>query len=336
MTNIEIRPYLERLTERLWKKAQEVRQQDINDGKSFFSSFIFDKQEARQEASILLCQSLGLSKIDLRIKDSLSLSDAQANILEENIKRRENFEPLALIFGQKEFFSLDFCVNEHTLIPRPETECLVEEALNYLDKNTPALFLDLGCGTGCIALSILKHRPKAKAILVDISQEALNIARKNAINLELDKQAYFLCADFCQADFSANLQKFCSENQIDDDQYPYFDILVSNPPYIPSEEYELLGADVKNFEPKSALYSPDISKQDNCLAENEGKGIFHPAKVIERAKQLLKNEGLLLIEHGYNQGKVLRELCTDDNFNHVSTEKDYYGNGRFLKAFRKN
>lgn len=330
----------------------------------FFMSGISSKEEARREASIIFCYCLNIDKIQLRLKEDFLVTEEQYMQLSNSLERRMCGEPIAYIFGQKEFFGIDFMVNEHTLIPRPETEFLVEEVLVYGGDNSCS-FLDLGCGTGCIALSVLKNRPKWQAVLVDISPDALDVARENAVRLGVEGRAHFMLGDFSCENFQQELSRLCDALYNDsgfcffqdkkeslslDSVYRerhLFDVIVSNPPYIPIEEYQQLHLSVKDYEPETALVSGDCARNmqvndfnKNLEAEIDitlvNKGLYHVKKVIDLAEEMLKPHGLLLIEHGYNQAQDCRDLCDTKKWESVGSGKDYGGIERYMKAFRKS
>ena len=322
MDTISPREWILAASEQLYKDAQNPNANSANtnnqESENFFSaSAISTKEEAQREASIILCHCLNIDKIQLRIKDSFPCTQEQREKLKQSLERRAQGEPMAYIFGEKEFFGIDFKVNKHTLIPRPETEHLVEEALNY-SKEENLRILDLGCGSGCIGISILKNRTTWQATLVDISPEALTIAKENARNLSLEERALFLLEDFSHENFYTKL--------------PQVDILISNPPYIPQDEYEKLHISVKNHEPEIAL----VSRDSFCLTKDESsKGLMHIQSLIKLAEKVLKPQGLLLIEHGYNQAEECRKLCNTDHWESVSSGRDYASIERYLKAVRK-
>ena len=344
----------------------------------FSPSGINNYEEAYREATIIFCYCLHIDKIQLLLKKDFIATAIQQAQLQNYLTRRMRGEPLAYIFGQKEFFGIDFIVNEYTLIPRPETELLVEEALKY-DDEKPLNILDLGCGSGCIALSILKNRRTWRAFLVDISNETLKTSHQNAVNLELENRAYFILGDFSCKNFCENLWESFKDafehkvatnienkmgskikdkikNGTDANQGSFansteskinatqFDIIISNPPYIPMEEYPQLHVSVKDHEPKIALVSSDsnnfsknehVKNLENNLSNLRGKGLFHAQAVIHLAEKMLKPNGLLLIEHGYNQAQDCRDLCDPKKWHSVSSGNDYSHMERYLKAFRK-
>lgn len=293
-----------------------------NNENDFFGSGISDMKEARNEIGYLLCHILNKDKVFLLSHGSYVLTERQMRDFLACYDRRCKGEPLAYIQGRKEFFGYDFFVDGSTLIPRPDTEILVETCLGLL-KNDDVTVLDLGTGTGCILLTLLKEKSSARGAGIDISPQAIALARKNAENLGCGGRAEFFVGDFSGTDFAENLQMLLKEKGFSD----RFDCIVSNPPYIPSEEYEKLHPSVKDYEPRQALVSPQSSQ---CR-----EGFFHIEAIIRIAAKMLKQGGLLLIEHGYNQGKISRELCSREEFAQIRTICDYAQNERVLAAVKK-
>lgn len=191
------------------------------------------------EARLLLAQALSISY------EKLILAPLEAHVNERDfnafcklIERRSKREPIAYITAFKEFYSLPFEVNENVLIPRPDSEVLVDSALKHFKNRSSAEIniLDLGTGSGCLFLTILKHLPNARGIALDASQGAIDVAKRNYANLQLKNKVEFVCADWSEVDFNER-----------------FDLIISNPPYIESSVIETLQEDVKAYEPLSAL-----------------------------------------------------------------------------------
>ncbi len=215
--------------------------------------------------------------------------------------------PLAYLTGQQEFWSLNFHVNEHTLIPRPDTEILIEQVLNWIKSqpkssdydNTPKRLLDLGTGSGCIAISLaheLKHN-NWQTVAVDVSTEALKVAHSNAaMNRVAD-------VDFIQSSWYSELSTDCER---------LFDVIVSNPPYIDEADEHLARLIA---EPISALSAPN-------------QGLADIEHIVQQAPRYLRVGGLLAIEHGFDQGAAVRQLFLDNGFNAVHTVQDFGGNDR--------
>jgi release factor glutamine methyltransferase len=241
--------------------------------------------------------------IALMTDEDYQLSDTELEKFDTGVAKMKQGTPLAYLTGHQEFWSLNFTVNEHTLIPRPDTEVLVEQVLNWINDHSTCLsnkrLLDLGTGSGCIAISLAHELKQAnwQVVAVDLSQEALKVAKHNAvINGVADIK-------FVQSSWYDSLPT-------DDSQL--FDVIVSNPPYIDETDEHL--AHLK-AEPISALSSPN-------------QGLADIEHIIQQAPQYLRTGGLLAIEHGHDQGATVRQLFLDSNFESVYTVKDYGGNDR--------
>lgn len=257
-------------------------------------------------ASLLLCHVLGLDRTVLIAHDEEELSAAEREQLEALLLRRAGGEPLAYILGVREFYGRDFAVDRHTLIPRPETEDMVEEALRFSFGREDIRFADLGTGSGCIAVTLAAERMRWQGVAVDISKGALKMARRNAEACGVTSRLSFL-----QADFTGVLPL----------EEKSFQLVVSNPPYVSEEEYAGLDPGVRDFEPRHALV-PGPS------------GMEHPCAVEEAARRLLEPGGLFLMEHGWLQGEACRALCSPAFWTRVETMQDLAGRDRFLLAVR--
>ena len=244
----------------------------------------------RIDAEFLLAHCLGKSRSWLYAHAELVLDARQINDFESLVQRRNHGEPVAYITGRRGFWSLDLQVTADTLIPRPETERLVELALSRLHPQTSAEILDLGTGSGAIALAIAVERPASRITAVDASAAALAVATANAGQLKLRNVV------FEQGDWYSPLGT------------RRFDIIVSNPPYIESSDAHLGLGDLR-FEPRSALASgPD--------------GLDDIRRIVAGAHRHLLPGGSLLIEHGWNQGEAVRGLFAQAGFTGISTERD--------------
>jgi release factor glutamine methyltransferase len=235
------------------------------------------------------------------------LDDAQRTSFHEFIARRLRGEPVAYITGRKPFWSFTLEVNPDVLIPRPDTEVVVEEALAVFRTHPvdrPRI-LDIGTGSGAIALALAAEIPGAQITATDISDAALSVAKKNAGTLGLDRSITFL-----QGDLFAPV-------------HGTFDLIVSNPPYIGAAEYETLPPGVKDFEPRQALYA--------------GKsGLEFYEKLVYQAKKYLKEKGWLLLEIGDKQGQeVLARMEMSQFYDAISVRADYAGLSRVVKGRRK-
>ncbi|HOD30278.1 MAG TPA: peptide chain release factor N(5)-glutamine methyltransferase, partial [Smithellaceae bacterium] len=215
------------------------------------------------------------------------------------------WEPVAYITGHKEFWSFTLEVNKDVLIPRPDTEIIVEETLNIGKEIYQLRILDIGTGSGAIALALAHELPEAKITATDVSIAALKIAKKNARNLKLGKNIEFL-----KGDLFAPVKGF-------------FDIIVSNPPYISAAEYEELPRGVKDFEPKIAL-----------LAGQTGVEFYE--KLIYQSKNHLKKDGWLLMEIGAPQAEKIRDIMQECAFfEDIDVRRDYAGHDRVIKGRKK-
>ena len=214
------------------------------------------------------------------------------------IERRKRNEPVAYITGKKEFWSNDFMVNHGTLVPRPETELLIYKLIS-LYKNKKVNILDIGTGSGCILLSLLSELKEAKGTGIDISSKAIITAISNARKMKLLNRSRFKVF---------NLKNFYSTK---------YDLIVSNPPYIPFKDIKNLSKDIKNFEPLVALNGG-----------NDGLDIIK--KIIYKSDCLLKKNGILAIEIGYNQYSKVNKLLKYNRYREVSKEFDYNNNVRCI------
>jgi release factor glutamine methyltransferase len=218
------------------------------------------------------------------------LDDEQIAEIQSLIKRRLNGEPIAYITGRRGFWSFDLQVTSDTLIPRPETELLVELALARIRIDQTCQVLDLGTGTGAIALVIAEEYPNAMVTAVDVSEAALQVAKRNAVELKIRN------IEFTTSDWFKELK-----NQ-------RFDLIVSNPPYIETTDAHLQQGDLR-FEPKNALASGE-------------DGLDAIRIIIAGAKNHLNRNAWLMIEHGWNQGEKVRKLFADAGFFDIHTEQD--------------
>lgn len=290
---------------------------------SLFSSGITDLAEAKNEIYYLLTYVLKKDKVFLISHAEYVLTEQEQKIFLQCFERRKNFEPLAYIVGQKEFYGNNFFVDASTLVPRPDTEILVEEAVSYYQrqrKNSSFQIMDLGTGTGCILLSVLKECENSFGYGIDINPHAVELAERNADALGLEKRSKFFVADFTNALFLAQAQKEILQGR-------QLDCLASNPPYIPNFEYQGLDKSVRLYEPETALVSGQ--------AQNGENGLAHAEKILQLGEKFLKSGGLLLIEHGYNQGKALQKLCSCYGYAAVKTLFDLAENERALYAIKK-
>lgn len=248
------------------------------------------------DAEILLCSILKCERTYLYAHPEQEISNNETESFNKLITLRCEGQPVAYLTEQKEFWSLSFRVSQDTLIPRPETELLVETALKYIPSNSTISILDLGTGSGAIAIAIASERPLIKITATDTSDAALKIAKLNADSHQIKNIA------------------FKKANWFDSEDSKLYDLIVSNPPYINNDDPHLKQGDVR-FEPLSALASGD-------------DGLDDLRKIISESKHYLNNQAWLLVEHGYNQGEQVRQLFIENGFTSTSTIKDYSNNDR--------
>jgi len=270
---------------------------------------IHDKNEVDSFFKLLVEHYLHLKPIDMALHPKSSVSKAQQEQFNEAISRLKQEEPIQYIIGEMEFFGLPFKVNCHTLIPRPETEELVQWIVDEqkLIDNRQQTILDIGTGSGCIAISLAKHLPNAKVYALDVSPEALKVAKKNAILNEVE-------VDFIEEDIltSCHARPVLASNKLD--------IIVSNPPYVRELEQSEIKNNVSKYEPHLALF-----------VKNEDPLLFYKA-ICEFAVHNLTSDGRLFFEINQYLGAEMVQLITAFNFRSVELRKDLFDNDRMLKA----
>lgn len=258
----------------------------------------------RREAELLLGAVLKTDITGIIFGKNEALTKAQEKQLLEYIERRKKREPVQYIIESSEFMSLDFSVDPSVLIPRSDTETLAEYLIEKINDKR-VTFLDIGTGSGCIGISILKNCPNAEGKLVDISEDALRLAEKNARKNNVFERAEFLKIDILS-------------------DYPNttFDYIVSNPPYIRPEVIEGLDEQVKKFEPYEALYGGD-------------DGLKFYRRITGISEYILKENGLLAYEIGYDQAGAVKEIMRNCGFASIEIIKDLCGNDRVVAGKRK-
>ncbi|MGL5241702.1 MAG: peptide chain release factor N(5)-glutamine methyltransferase [Kluyvera ascorbata] len=256
-------------------------------------------ESPRRDAEILLGHVTGKSRTQILAFDETTLSAAQAETLTQLLARRQNGEPIAHLVGTREFWSLPLFVSPATLIPRPDTECLVEQALARLPQ-TPCRILDLGTGTGAVALALASERPDCQLTAVDYIADAAALAQRNADHLGITN------VTIMQSDWFSALSP------------QRFAMIVSNPPYIDEQDEHLSQGDVR-FEPKTALVAGDSGLADLAHIVNQGRDWLEPG-------------GYMLLEHGWRQGAAVRALFTSAGYAQVQTCRDYGDNDRLTLA----
>jgi len=248
------------------------------------------------DAEVLLCHCLDKNRSFIRAWPEHPLTDQQAAAFLALIDQRQQGVPVAYLTGQREFWSRSFKVNPDVLIPRPDSELLIELSLDLLPANQANKIIDLGTGSGILAITLAAERPASQVIACDLSVAALRTAQDNADQLKIPN-VRFLASNW----FSAITERD-------------FDLVISNPPYIDQHDPHLQQGDVR-FEPDSALISPENGLQDIRL-------------LADQARQHLKLGGYLLIEHGYDQQTAVQALFKRFNYQQITTHLDYAGNPR--------
>lgn len=258
--------------------------------------------EPRREADSLLAFALGKNKTFLIAHSEYELSESESENFQRILERRANREPLQYIRGTQEFFGIDFIVTPDVLIPRPETELLVEAAIEILQAKENPRFCEIGTGSGCISVSILHEVKNATATGADISEKALKITELNA-----EKNSVFERLQLIKSDVFEN---------VEDEK---FDLIVSNPPYISSSDFENLQKEVRDFEPQTAL-------TDN----KNGLSIIE--KIISDAPEFLKSDCFLLMEIGFDQSDEVEKMFDLQIWQSVEFLRDLQAIQRTVKA----
>jgi release factor glutamine methyltransferase len=250
------------------------------------------------DAQLILSEIMKVERELLITNSEVTISEKIIKKYEDAIKRRTKKEPVAYINGKKEFWSKDFIVNQSTLVPRPETELLIYKLISHF-KNKKIRILDIGTGSGCILISILKELKLSNGVGIDISPKAINTAKINSKNHNLENRSKF---------------KACDISRFQEGKY---DLIISNPPYIPTREIKNLSEDIKNYEPITAL--------DGGI-----DGLDLIKKVIYKSEELIKTNGLLALEIGYNQYHKVSKVLKSYGYREISKEFDYNHNVRCI------
>ncbi len=256
------------------------------------------------DARLLVEAGAGVSRLDIITDPRRPVSDSQTAAVAELARRREAREPLAYVLGRRQFWTLDLAVDQNVLVPRPETELLVETALAAITPDAPARVLDLGVGSGAILLSILHERPRASGIGVDVSQPALAVARANASSLGLEDRTELRIGDWWKG--------------IDDT----FDVIVSNPPYIASNDLSRLAPEVARFEPRVAL-------------DGGRDGLDAYREIINGLYAHLRPAGVFALEVGHDQAEAVRALAGGEKLVTEAPLRDLSGVARVVVGRRK-
>lgn len=252
------------------------------------------------DVEVLLCHILKKNRSYLRTWPERQLNNSQLDQFTHLLKQRQQGQPIAYITGIREFWSRDFYVNPDVLIPRPDTETLIELCLQLIQRKPDAKLIDLGTGSGAIAITLAAECPQLKVTAVDSSLKALHIAQKNA-----------------QLNQTPNIQ-FLQSNWLTHVAHESFDFIVSNPPYIDPDDPHLTQGDVR-FEPANALIAKQQGLQD----------IIH---ICEQSQQHLNDEGYLVLEHGYNQKQYVHDILQQHDYQNIHCLHDLAGQPRISYA----
>ncbi|MDI9486249.1 MAG: peptide chain release factor N(5)-glutamine methyltransferase [Bacillota bacterium] len=253
---------------------------------------------ARLDAELLLGHVLGLDRLDLYLNFDKPLSSREVDEYRQYIGRRGQRVPLAYLTGQREFYSLPIHVSPDVLIPRPETEFVVDKTLEVLEAGQPANILELGTGSGAIALALACQDPLFRITAVDVSQEALKVAEANAKRLEVDSQVVFL-----QSDLFENVTGT-------------YRVICSNPPYIKRDELPRL--------------SPEVQTEPALALDGGPDGLEFYRRILGQAASLLEQPGFVVLEIGWDQGPDVRAIGEKSGFTWLETARDYSGKDRVV------
>ena len=261
----------------------------------------------RLDVEILLEKALGdVDSLYIRLNLNKEVTEDEFNIFNNLIEDRLNGRPIAYIVGNREFMGLDFYVQEGVLIPRPDTEALVEEIIELCKDKKDLSLLDIGTGSGAITVSLAKYLNNADVKSFDISEIALEIGKKNAINNNVEDKIEFIKSNLFSAIKDTDIQ---------------FDVIVSNPPYIPKKDIETLHTQVKDYEPYNAL-------------EGGEDGLDFYRDITEQSVNYLKQNGILAYEVGHDQAQDVAEIMKNNGYTKIYTKKDLQGIDRVVIGYK--
>ncbi len=297
--------YLEEKTSKNYKELMDEKKSFLEENKALLKKSIEYMQskgikEAKLDTELIFSEVLNYDRMMLSLSFTREITEAEKEKIREMLKKRAVDKlPVQYILGYEEFYGRRFEVNKAVLIPRPETERLVEECIKRLTETNGKFVLDIGAGSGAIGVSIAKELPNTKVLACDLSEDALEVAKLNAEKLE-----------------ATNI-KFIKSDVFSEIKYKEFDLIVSNPPYIPQEEYENLQVEVKLHEPQMAL-------------TDTKDGYYFYKKISREASNYLKSGGVLAFEVGYNQSEEIKLFMEKQGFKNVVVIKDYEGIDRMV------
>lgn len=263
-------------------------------------------ESPRANAEILLANILNCKRLELYLRYDKPLRDSELNNYREYLKRRGNYEPIQYITGSVEFYALELKVTPAVLIPRPETEILVEEIIDSVKIDEELFILDIGSGCGNISIALAENLPGVHVTGIDISKDAIMIANENLEKYQLSERVNFVNGDILKT--NAN-------------DFSNYDIIVSNPPYVSQKDYLNVQKEILNFEPEIAI--TDYSD-----------GYKYFGKIITLASEILKRGGKLFFEMGQGQSKKINELLMKNNFKEIHVIKDYQKIDRVISGVK--
>lgn len=266
---------------------------------------IYDREEAGNIINILIEHHLGITRTSMALKPDFRLSESELLKFHFDIKRLLNYEPIQYVTGETVFYGLKLEVNPHVLIPRPETEELVDLIIHNNIENKA--ILDIGTGSGCIAIALQKNLKKCPVTGLDVSVDALQTARRNALVNKAEVE--FIMADIRKTDPLTDPR--------------IFDIIVSNPPYVTDQDKKLMNKNVLEWEPQKALFAPDSDP------------LLFYRKILDFSDKRLAENGQIFLEINENYGQELMKLIRAHLFSQITLLQDFHGKDRFIHAFRK-
>ena len=275
-------------------------------GTTYLNAKGFD--EARLTVELLLAHSLQLSRVQLYTNFDRPLREPELSAFKALFQRRLRHEPVQYILGRTEFMGLEIEVDRRALIPRPETEVVVEQAIRHLREHhggRESTVLEIGTGSGCIAVSLAKMVEESRVHAVDISDDALALAKHNASKHGVEGRVNFRNLDILSAGTNGFAEKF--------------DLIISNPPYISAEEFKKLDAEIRDFEPHAA-------------ATDGGDGLVFHRYIAENGRSWLRDGGLVIVEFAYNQSERVTKVFRENGWTECKVVQDYSGVPRCLLA----
>ena len=262
-------------------------------------------KSALLDSEILISQAINKNREFVLLNSNLKITQKEYFNLQKLVYERKKGKPISYLTGQKFFWKYNFKINDHVLIPRPDTEVVVETILNAFKEKNRINFLEVGVGSGCILLSILKEKKNFRATGIDISSQAIRVCNINAYRLGVKNRVKL---------FKSDIDKFSKGK---------YDLIISNPPYIKKLDLKYLEKDIINFEPKIAL--------DGGL-----DGISEIRKIIKKSSELIKKGGKLVLEIAFDQKKEVKQLLINNGFYINSVVKDYGKNDRCIISTKNN